>query len=436
MSVSARRGGSAKPVVAMVEIASLAAPGEEPETLRARCGEWSHKVDWPRASVNAARALADPNRYARGGGRFAGPESGPALPPDGSESPIPGVEGRSRELAELVMGAETAGKELGQFVARVLPDEVRDALDAGEPVRVELQFPLGDPAAQMPWEFLRLDEGRPICLRDGGSVVRRLGSEPPHVQTPARPAKLTLQALNLSQRWQRDFSEPLDVLLEHGAQQISEPMGLGACDVLVVMGHGAEPRDGVPRIARVEPSTLIERLVEVGWPAAVVLLACRSAEGAEGARSFADNLTHAGAPAVVGMLGDIETERQAPAFLRGLLEALEAGAGLEAAVQQARVQMATTGSALWQWGLPVLTGAGEDFLPAAIGTDFRVDGLPELVNGLRSFGVVVLDHTYVDEDVIGISTDAGGTGADGIVIGSNLIVRGSVIGNDQRRPSD
>lgn len=118
------------------------------------------------------------------------------------------MEGRSRELAELVMNAEIAGKELGLLVARVLPDEVRDALDAGKPVRVELQFPLGDPAAQMPWEFLRLDEGRPLCLRDGGSIVRRLGSEPPHVLTPARPAELVVQALDLSEPGERDFRGP------------------------------------------------------------------------------------------------------------------------------------------------------------------------------------------------------------------------------------
>lgn len=166
------------------------------------------------------------------------------------------------------------------------------------------------------------------------------------------------------------------------------------------MGHGSGPRDGVPRIAGIEPSLLVDRFTKEGWPAAVVLLACRSAEGAEGAQSFADHLLHEGTPAVVGMLGDVETG-PAPAFLRGLLDALEAGAGLEAAVQQARVRIGHDGRRLVAMGFAGADRCRRGLLsPPQSAPSSGDEGLDEL-DKVRNRTVVVAKDLIVRGDFIG-----------------------------------
>lgn len=414
-------------VVGAVEVSALLSDGS-PQALVLRNGDRKQVFEWPGQVLDVARLFSDPNRVAAGSLRFAGPES-PKPPQRQPEQAGPTPEPTtSAELADLAMEAARVGKELGRLVEPVLGDDVLDALDEGRPVRIEMRIGTGDPAGRIPWEFLTIGGGRPLCLRDGGSLVRRVPSGRPR-GVVERGSELTYGWLDLSELGRDDFKGPAAALAARGIAPTVAVDRVPTCDVLFIMGHGSEPGAGPALVARMEPTALVQQLDAVGWPEVIVLMACRSAEGAAGARSFAEYLAHEGAPAVVGMLGDIETTGQGAALLDGLLSALEAGAGLEDAVQSARVSMALQGSTLWQWGLPVLTVSADELLPQAPDSMFQVPRLDTLADQWRSVSVV-----KVTDSVVGEVTGTRGTlpGSSITVVDVNNSVVGSVVGHDFR----
>jgi hypothetical protein len=353
-----------------------------PEALRCRWAGAGHLADWPGELIQVARVFADPHRVAGGVGPFAGPEQ-----PSGEAEPVqrrPEAD-PDAETALRMLEASEVSPQIGRLLGAEVCDAIRSGIDAGRPVRLEIAIAPGDPASVIPWELVATaDSDQRLSLRPGCSVVRWVDAAERTIGPAERPKELRSAVLDLSDV----DDERFDLVRRAASDRAGSSLHLDAAtvepvDVLHVLGHGLQAEAGPgrhePLVGSARPADLIEHLARVGWPALIVLVACRSAEGGAGL-SFAAQLAAAGAPAVVGMAGDVETIGVAPSFVSGLWDAFDRGASIETAVQSGRARVATFGSALssWQWGLPVLTISTDSLMPARTNIEPEIPGLDEL----------------------------------------------------------
>ncbi|AKL74089.1 CHAT domain [Actinobacteria bacterium IMCC26256] len=396
---------------------------------------------WPEDAVRTARIFTSPK-----GAQVLSPESGgESAPlaaanresgrpePRTAESPVDGPENeRTRDLLREI---EKIPGLLGDLLGAQIENAVRAAIERNETVRLVITAEPTDRALAIPWELVAFDDGGKterliLSLEPGCSVVRSFA--PLHYfgeDVDDRPADLKAEVLDCRKVDDGDLTPLIQSLQQTfgGAAMWTtdtEPTNRSAPNVLFVVGHGDAPRGDIePRIGDLIPSQLVTRFGEDGWPALTVLVACQSADGSAASPSFASRLIAGGAPAVIGMAGDVEAVNVAPRFVKGLWDALASGASAEGALQTARVAVAAQPGQMgaWQWALPVLHASTGALLPAT-STPPDVRGLSALRD---KYITILVENNHIGEDA---NIDLqGGTGTiimKGNVIGGTLDIKG------------
>ena len=360
------------------------------ETLVVEHERDKESMPWPDGLADLAALLINPVRHASGIGTAA-PEGQPGTyeVPASRKS----TEGKMWLMnADLFTQAEFLSLDLGKIFGSEIKSKVRKARDEERLVRLEVVCDPNDVSMMIPWELADFgDRGGALllALEQGCSIVRRAPTNTLNTNpTPPvpRPGELAAQVLNLAPQGQlvsivRAFNGAFDNACPYvnGIAGIEREL-----DVLFVVGHGqaavsGENSEANPSIGGVVSEEISDHFKDQPWPELIVLVSCQTAESTAHSLSFAGELVKSGAPAVVGMAGDIEADRVAPAFVKGLWNALQRGASAEGAVQAGRVAVSTVPGqiAAWQWALPVLHTSTDNLLPAARGWT-GVAGIDEL----------------------------------------------------------
>ena len=411
-----------------------------PGQLQVTHGDKQFSVGWRSGLLSALTSITDPNRYAEG--NISGSGSHDAS----SDSRVATATYDFNRHEDLKINPSQAQLQMpGEMdeLSRMLGTEARNALIAARQedraVQVEIIASPTDPAMQIPWEYMAAG-GKAVVLGRGCGVRRRveLAAERDAVQQ-TRPSSLKGSVLALHRKTDPTFNAVIETLEAlHGPNSIaSELEAMTPAEVFYVLGHGSEPDPVRCAAARVggelEAEVLADRFEAIGWPELIVLIVCRSARTVASMPSFAGALCDAGAPAVVGMAGDIETTGIAPSFVSALWDQLSHGASLRDAVCAGRVAIANHGT-LQQYGIPVLFTTVNDPLPALVPATVDIPGRADLEAAVEAF-IELGDRNFVGGSVIGVagSRPASGQITSVIRTGSDTTIAGDVKGVDLRR---
>lgn len=282
----------------------------------------------------------------------------------------------------ITLGTAMFGDEGAMFLRRVW------RLDRRRGVRLMLAIHDRE-LSGLPWEMLRIDlgggESFPVALslEARGSIVRYLAGagRPADALTrpgPTRPTVVYASALGVVAaglpKLNPDERASIEAILaaadvHQSSSHDHDPMAAGdirarlsrPCGLFVFTGHGLpQPEAGVYVAADPQSNQAVPlRAAELGaWLVqarvrAAVLAACDTAS-AQSSVSLAETIVGLGVPTVVAMQAPLSDDH-APRFTAKVVEKLLAGATVDLAVRDARIEMGGLGY-LAQFGVPVIVG--------------------------------------------------------------------------------